>query len=509
MIVGKVIGGSAAGKVLIRVKSKSSVDIGDILIVNDNNAKYYIKVVNMLINSLLPSQFIDDIAGQKLEHDMDIKLFDEADRFYTICEAKILKVWDNGFRPPRSIPHYFSDVRKASADEFRFLNKIKGINIGSLRLGTEVLSEVPVKLPASKLISHHILVSAATGKGKSNFAKVFIKGLLSIDNASAIIFDPHNEYYGSKGEKGLRDIKTSRLVYFTPREVVGSERLVIFGEDLEPGDFRSVFNSSSAQSEAMDLAYKIYKQQWLKTLLIDKNINEVVQDMKSKVMPVTIASLKRKLQYILDIRPDTLSGLVFTLKKRSETGIFDKIKRGINDGKLIIIDTSLVSSQVEQLIAGSIVKRLFRLYRKTKQQHESKFEALPELMILFEEAPRVLGKSVLEKGSNIFATIAREGRKFKVGLCAITQMPSLLPQEILSQMNTKVILGIPSPSDRQAVINSSAQDITDEATEIQMLDTGEALITSPFIIFPLPVKIHKFDDLLDKKVLNDSVSISF
>jgi len=502
MSVGRVVGGNAGDKILIRVKSDSKVDIGDILIVENEGVKYYIKVVNLLINSLLPGQFIDDIAGQKLEHNVELNLFDEPDRFYRICQAKILKTMKgNEFYPARSIPHYFSEVRRASAKEFEFLNNQGGITVGHLRLGTQVLKEVSIKLPANKLISHHVLVSAATGKGKSNFAKVFINGLLSLDNVSSVVIDPHNEYYGSGSIKGLRDVQNKKLLYFTPQSnnYPGSEKLMIYAEDLEPGDFKGVISASGPQNEAMDLAYKLYKNQWLKQLLIDKNINEIEQDMKSKVQRITIASLKRKLQYSLDINMAKLEGLIFSLNKRDETNIFDKIKKGIHDGRIIIIDTSLVGNQVERLIAGSIVKRLFRLYRKTKQLNPDKFRTLPELMILFEEAPRVLGKAVLERGSNIFARIAREGRKFKVGLCAITQMPSLLPQEILSQMNTKVILGIPSPSDRQAIINSSAQDISDESIEIQMLDKGEALITSPFIKFPLPVKVYLFDELIKNK----------
>ncbi len=495
MIVGRVIGGSAGDKILIRVKNKAKVNVGDILIIEEEQTKYYIKVVNVTINSLLPDQFIDEIAGQKLEHNVNIELFDEEDRFYKVCEAKTLKVWNNGFKPARSVPNYFAEVREATKDEFQFLNKTKGVNIGKLRLGMKVI-DINIKLPVKNLISHHVLVSAATGKGKSNFAKVFIKGLISIDNVSSIIIDPHNEYYGGRGLKGLRDLMSERVSYYTPRSVIGSERLIIYGEDLTPSDFKGIINASGPQGEAMDLAYRIYKKDWLKTIIIDKNISEIEQDMQSRVQRATIASLKRKLQYALDLDVDSLTSLTFSLKKREENSVFDKIKSDVSNNKIIIIDTSIVSNQVERLISGAIIRRLFNLYKKTKQVNNELFNQLPELMILFEEAPRVLGKDVLEKGSNVFARIAREGRKFKVGLCAITQMPSLLPQEILSQMNTKVILGITSPSDRQAIINSSAQDISDESVEIQMLDKGEALITSPFIIFPLPVKVHHFETQL-------------
>lgn len=509
MSVGRVIGGSA-GKVLIRVKSETTVDIGDILIVEDGLNKFYVKVTNTLINSLLPGQFIDDIAGQKLEHDVDLDLFDEKDRFYRICEAKILKVFNKRFCPPRNIPNYFSEARLARSEEFKFLADYEGVEVGYLRLGTRVLKEVSVKIPAKQLINHHVLISAATGKGKSNFAKVFIKGLLDVSGVSAVIVDPHNEYYGSKGTKGLRDLKSDRLLFFTPKpeSVPGSERLKIYGEDLNPGDFSEVLGTSAPQNEAMNLARVTYGKKWLVELLINFSTEDVYNNFKGKVHKETIAALKRKLLNALNLR-EGLKGLTFTLEPREEASVFDKIKRGVHDSKMIIIDTSLVGDLAERLITTSIVKELFRAYRKTKEEAPEKFDSLPDLMILFEEAPRVLGKAVLEKGVNVFARIAREGRKFKVGLCAITQMPSLLPQEILSQMNTKVMLGLPSPVDRNAIINSSAQDINDEAGEIQMLDRGEALITSPFTIFPLPVSVHYFDDLIKASGKKDDINIGF
>ncbi|MFA5406450.1 MAG: ATP-binding protein [Candidatus Nanoarchaeia archaeon] len=502
MTVGRVVSGSA-GSIMLRVKNDAKVDIGDILIIEEAGAKYYVKVVNISINSLLPGQFIDDIAGQKLEHDVDYKLFDDADRFYKTCEAKILKILTDRFYPARNIPGYFAKVRKARPEEFKFLESYDGIAIGNLRLGTRVMSEINVKIPAHKLINHHILISAATGKGKSNFAKVFIKGLLGVDNTSAVVFDPHNEYYGGKNIKGLRDIRSDRVLYFTPKpqNAPGSEQLIFHGEDLGAGDFMEVLGTTGAQNEAMTLASRTYGKKWLTEFLINQNSDEIYKDMKGKVQLITIVSLKRKLINALNIDLKTGKGLIFTLEERSGTSIFDKIKRGVNDGKVIIIDTSLVGDLAERLITTSIVRKLFKAYKVTKEEAPDKFSSLPELMILFEEAPRVLGKSVLEHGSNVFARIAREGRKFKVGLCAITQMPSLLPAEILSQMNTKVILGLPSPVDRQAIINSSAQNINDEASEIQILDQGEAIITSPFITFPLPVKVYDFD-----KIVSDAPS---
>jgi hypothetical protein len=341
-------------------------------------------------------------------------------------------------------------------------------------------------------------VSAATGKGKSNFTKVFVRGLLNVNNVANIIIDPHSEYYGGKGVKGLSNYPIkNNIEYFTPRweDNPGSNELKVYAQDLRPGDFHGIIELSDAQREAMEALYKTYNKWWIRTLLIEKPINVIHEDLSRNVGLATLFALRRRIGYTLELT-DGESGLAFSIKERKNTSIFEKIQFAVKEAKTVIVDTSLLGSEAEKLLSCAIVRRQFNLYRRTKQLNPSNFKNLPELLIVFEEAPRVLGVNALSHGTNIFERIAREGRKFKCGICAITQMPSLIPKEILSQMNTKIVLGIPSPSDRNAVIESSSQNISDESVEIQMLDKGEAIITSPFIDFPLPVKIFLFDDVI-------------
>jgi hypothetical protein len=139
-----------------------------------------------------------------------------------------------------------------------------------------------------------------------------------------------------------------------------------------------------------------------------------------------------------------------------------------------------------------------------KRYELSDMKARPVVSIVLEEAPRVLGKEVLERGPNIFSTIAREGRKFNVGLVAITQLPSLIPREILANLNTKIILGIELRPERQAIIESAAQDLSSDERMIASLDKGEALVTSNFLSFAMPLKIP-----MRENKPNDNVKTNF
>ena len=186
----------------------------------------------------------------------------------------------------------------------------------------------------------------------------------------------------------------------------------------------------------------------------------------------------------------------------------DDICRHLEEGKIVILDTSNFSGAVELLIGSLIANEIFNRYKKYKMNGH--LNSKPVISIVLEEAPRVLGKEVLEAGPNVFSTIAREGRKFKVGLTAITQLPSLIPREILANMNTKIILGIEMKPERQAIIDSASQDLSDDDRTIASLDTGEAVITSNFARFVTPINIPNFDDIARNAIKkNDSVIHEF
>src|SRR4029079_5494812 len=119
-------------------------------------------------------------------------------------------------------------------------------------------------------------------------------------------------------------------------------------------------------------------------------------------------------------------------------------------------------------------------------------ERLPVVAIALEEAQRVLSRS-RDRESNVFPRIAREGRKFKVGLCAITQQPKLLDDELLSQFNTFFIIGLAAEKYHNILRGSSKQDISALGPDIQTLMPGECLIANLAAPFALPARVYLYD----------------
>ncbi|MBI2145112.1 ATP-binding protein [Candidatus Woesearchaeota archaeon] len=493
--VGQVISGEY-GKILVRQKSGAKLEIGELLIAENPDGKILLQLIDLLYGSQLSQQSLELISGIKLEGETDLELLDKDLRSYNLAVLKPLMAI-NGLEAAtcKALPPFFSKIRRIKPEDLTFLTEPSSqLLLGKIRSGSSPV-DFDVKIDGEKALSHHILIAAQTGKGKSNLASCLLWDLAQTEYAGVLVLDPHDEYYG-RNKPGLKDFpETGKVAYYTPNSPPqGAKTLKINLRHVRPWHFNGIIDWSDPQREALDYYGRKHGSKWIEAILREKPING---DGK---MPVpfqegTLIVLKRRLCSLLDIEEE--NGEIYC------NGIFD-LEAGIStisdvldsleEGKTVIIDTSSFSGAIELLIGSLFASEALKRYQRHKR--EGKLETKPVISILIEEAPRVLGKDIIERGGNIFLKIAREGRKFKVGLIAITQLPSLIPKEILANINTKIILGMEMAAERAALIESAAQDLASDDRNIASLDKGEAIITSTFTRFAVPVKIPLFEKLV-------------
>jgi len=427
---------------------------------------------------------------------------DENLRNYQLALLKPILNISNRSKTCKKLPSFFTKVRSITKEDLAFITTPNHpFYLGKLRSGSREM-DFEIFLPGKEVLSHHVLIPASTGKGKSNLMSCILWDILNKNFAGVLVLDPHDEYYGRTG-LGLKDHpRKSQVSYYTPSNPpVGARTLKINLKKLKPEHFQGAITLSDPQRQCLYAYYRKFKECWIRYLLEEKKIEGI------NFHEDTISVVKRKLISLL--------GLEIENEQIYCQGIFDEIAgentvseicQELEQGKIVIVDTSYFSGAIEIMIGSLITTEIFeryKYYKKTGQLQDK-----PVISVVLEEAPRVLGKKVLEQGSNIFDTLAREGRKFKVGLIAITQLPSEIPKNILANMNTKIILGIEMNSERQAVIESSPQDLSQDNRNIAALDKGEALVTSTFTRFAVPVKVPLFKEFV-KKDQGDKVELSF
>jgi DNA helicase HerA-like ATPase len=490
MIKGQVIGGEL-GKVLIRQKSGVQLEIGELLVCDDGGKRIILQVYDLSYGSQISQQNLELISGMKLEDNTDLDFFDANVRNYTIAFAKpIVIIQDGSMRSCKELPRFFREVREIEKTDIGITIPKGPLFLGNLRSGSKVL-DVPVYVPGKDVFSHHILIAATTGRGKSNLVKVMLWDAVDKDYCGIIVLDPHDEYFGRNSPGLSMHPKKDNVCYYTPRNAPpGARTLKINLKHVRPDHFRGAVNFSDAQVQAMNAYYKEYGSKWIEAVVLEKTL-------KVDFHEATVGVLKRRLTSLLDLDFDgtqLFCNGVFDISA-GETTIND-IVGDVEKGRKVIVDTSSFSGSVEILIGSMIVTEAFNRYRSYKSK--GILDDKPVISVILEEAPRVLGKEVLESGPNIFSTIAREGRKFSIGITAITQLPSLIPREILANMNTKIILGVEMKPERQAIIESASQDLSSDDRSIASLDKGEAIVTSNFTRFAMPLKIPLFEHYAKK-----------
>ncbi|MHA1907082.1 MAG: ATP-binding protein [Candidatus Thorarchaeota archaeon] len=491
-VKGQVIAGQVA-KILIRQKSGERIELGDLLVVDDEDGYSIMKVYDLSYGSQVPRSGRELIAGMKLEgHGDDLVFFEPELRNYIVAEAaSLIHVTDKGTKKPKGLPTFFSTVELVSKEHLEFLTKPENpLYLGKVRSGSKVL-DVDVFLDAADVLPHHILIPAITGRGKSNLVKVMLWSVLDRDQYGMLVLDPHDEYYG-RHKLGLKDHPRAdrHLLFYSPNAPTGTNTLVVNLESLMPGDFSGIVEFTEAQAEAVGLYYNHHRNNWIENIVRGTEHDSVSLR--------TLAVLQRKFDITLGVYVDDDGDLqcrsrVFS-NTAGETTVRDIIN-ALEEGRTVVIDTSLIHDEAELLIGSIIVRAVLQNHERAKASGD--LDQLPVVSIVIEEAPRVLGEV---RGSNVYSKVAREGRKFKVGLIAISQLTSLIPKTVLTNMNTKIILGNEMATERAAIMESAAQDLSMDNRIIASLDTGEALVSSSFTKFAIPIQIPLFDDYAEEEL---------
>ena len=498
-IVGQVIGGNV-GHLLIRQKSNIDLELGDLLIAENDNSFLLLKVFELKYGSQVDDSSIEMASGLILEGHSESSFIDSDLRNYIVASVKaIANVKGTTVTIPKTMPSFFAKIRSVTKADLAFLNDKpeNPILVGKVRSGSKVLDS-DVYLNGEDLLTHHVLIPATTGRGKSNLVKIMQWSALNSNKFGILVLDPHDEYYG-RHKNGLKDHPNSKenLVYYSPTAIPGCNTLKINITTLNPHDFDGIVDLSRAQRDAMSTFYMEHKEKWIEQIILSNSLAAEALN----VNPSTIGVLQRKLRLCLGLTSKTNENGTIELSSdgdmfspRTGEGTFNQIADSLEDGKIVVIDTSRLGDQAELLIGSSIANHIFDRHRHFKSK--GILDQKNHVSIVLEEATRVLSEEKINQSDNIFSTIAREGRKFKVGLIAITQLTSVIPKMILTNINTKIILGNEMSTERHSIIESSSQDISDENRTIASLDKGEAIISSIFTKFPIPVKIPLFEDVL-------------
>lgn len=387
---------------------------------------------------------------------------------YIRGKVKILGDVNDNLKLPRTPVLPGTEIQLADAKILKEIFKVTN----PIKLGTLVnQSDVDVNVDANPILSRHLAILAMTGAGKSNTVSVLIDQLLSY-NVPVFVFDMHGEYKGAEFPNGDVNVIKPKInpKYMSFHEI---KKLVNIPGNayLQERYFRKAFRKAkklisdgvSPENNFLKLMHDILLEESL-----DEDSDKRIVDVMNK-----IDDSMDKYSNLFD----QYTGNILSSIKKAHVNVLDL-------------------SQVDESVASVLVSHILRnsLKRSKDAAHSgNKEELLDNSVFYILEEAHILAPNKRDSDSKHWIQrVAREGRKFGLGLCLVSQSPKTVDHDALSQMNNMIILRLVEPEDQRHVQSASESLSQDLVNQLPSLNVGEAIVLGLMSKVPSLVKIDKF-----------------
>jgi hypothetical protein len=388
-----------------------------------------------------------------------------------------------------------------------------GTKIGYLCIGETYSENQEVLFDVKKLREKRTMVFAQSGFGKTNLMKVLIYNTIADTNYGKLIFDLNGEYYlngtktyglGSIDDTSIRE----NLVVFSDKKISKDDRFNIKGnvrlnmhKHLSISD---ILNFGTGFSEVMKSFLYYLEDEQVEDFIANLNHYASKPEELHKKYPdfwkekdasasKTMSAIKKRLSFLteeskgLHLNTSTLVEDVFAYLKQ---------------GKTVIIDLSLRDNQEATIISNIFMRKLFENNKREFTSNNT--ENVINTVIVVEEAQNVLSDEFVRSNANPFVRVAKEGRKFGLGLVAITQRPSAISEEIRSQAENFFVLHMGNSKDIKALVESNINygGVISKFVQSETI-AGNLYMVSANQSFALPVRVIEFEKLVESKIYKD------
>jgi DNA helicase HerA-like ATPase len=364
-------------------------------------------------------------------------------------------------------------------------------NAATARVGTiHQDTIVPAYILTDELFGKHFSIVGTTGSGKSCVVATILNAVIDRNpNAHVMLLDPHNEY--SSAFEGIAEYFSPCNGLFLPYWLFNFEELVeiVIGPNRDP-----------EQVKILGEAVLAGKQSYFVKVGLDKfgtvdtptpyRMSDVLRfldaAMGSLNRPDSVATYQAVKGRILTLQSDARYGFVFggRLSLRDElSDILAKLFRIPVKGKPItILDLSGIPSEVLNVVV-SVLCRLafdFAMWSHTP---------VP-ITIICEEAHRYAPRDKelgFEAAKRALFRIAKEGRKYGVSLCVVSQRPSDLAPGLLSECNTMFAFRMTSHEDQDIVRSAVPEASHGLMNFLPALRNGEAIAVGEGVAMPMRI----------------------
>ena len=358
-------------------------------------------------------------------------------------------------------------------------------------------------LNLDKLMGRHTAILGTTGSGKSCTVASIVQSILtSYECPRILFFDIHNEYPSAFGynKEALNDSFKNRTNAIAWNEFM----LPYWFLDLE--EFFGVYNLEPGSNQKAILKKLITKlksdeanNQNIEEIIVSAdtpiyfNIDDLIESLNEEKETLTAANKKPYESIVLKldaVRHDTRYS--FLNKKIGEDTSIEKYFEFIlglaeSESFLNILDLSGLPAEVRAICVGVISRLCFDF-----KYWDLDPENIP-LNLVLEEAHTYIPEDSDSKfniSKERVERIAKEGRKYGIGLTVVTQRPSNVSTTVLSQCGTYIALRLTNDLDQNKIKRLLPDTLAGQVDFLPSLRDGEAFVSGDSINLPRKVQFR-------------------
>ena len=385
----------------------------------------------------------------------------------------------------------------------------------------------PCYADLNELMGKHTAVLGSTGAGKSAAVAAIVHSVIERGKdeefdkwkPQIVILDPHNEY--GKAFKGHKRLSTDEGTLSLPYWLLNLDETI----GLLVGKTEYAATSQSNIVKNALLAARLHAAEHIlgldpEKLTVDSPVPYVVGDPTGLDVFGEIDGTRyetglvgainaqrpnnrtqrnhedynkvlRKLESL--IKDDRLS---FMMKEwdGGEDPMPSVLSQILGDGAAVrIVDLSGVPNEVAGTASAAVARTLFTM--KIWQTVEER-QASPVLLVC-EEAHRYVpnsGEAQYEAAQSAIKRVAKEGRKYGIGLFLVSQRPSEVEATVLSQCNSWIVLRITNEADRVHVRGVLPDSMAGLTKMLSGLRRQEAIFVGQAAMLPSRIMIRDLQD---------------
>lgn len=390
--------------------------------------------------------------------------------------------------------------------ELRFIyGDVKGAVI---RIGEHVgAGGAPCYADLNELLGKHTAVLGSTGAGKSATVAAIIHSVLERGkeagyanwNPRIIILDPHNEY-GAAFPAASR-LSTDDGTLSLPYWLLNFQEMValLIGKT----EFVATSQANIVKSALMDARNEGATVLHLDAgrITVDSPVPFKLETLRARIeadKPLQASkqdshnSILQKLDVLVaDAR---LKFLMAEWGGETDDPFPAIVSQLVGNGpKPRVIDLSGVPNEVAGVSSAVIARTLFNL----KVWQTSEERASDPVLLVCEEAHRYVpnrGEAQYEAAQEAIRRIAKEGRKYGVGLLLVSQRPSEVEATVLSQCNSWIVLRVTNDADREHVKAILPDSMAGLTKMLSGLRRQEAIFVGQAAMLPSRIMIRDLAD---------------